>query len=808
MATPASTDGNDMITDDPAMSENIEALGGNDSITVSGGSDTVDGGLGEDTLIVNYIDSTEAISSIGGGFGALPTIGSTSPNGTPSVAYSNIEHLDIRTGSGNDALVGGFGADTISSGAGNDQIDSVDRPESIFGASIAPVSDVVNAGDGDDNVNGGRLDILDGGAGNDFLQINFGFNGDDANPPAVNLVLDANGSGIANDGTSITGFEAINLTLTNLNDTVDTGDVVASLNGQDGDDLLTTGAGDDQIFGGAGNDTINAGNGNNQLSGGAGNDVILSGAGNDSITVDPANDGIDSVNLGAGSDQVTFVGQSPSQIRVTFTSADVGNGNALDGGNGSNEDAGLAVRVQSEDADGNVVGVASRYDDEGITFLEGTQGYSFDVRDLATGVARGDQFKGVVLGTSDGDTLSFFPPFREGQAFYYNGGGGNDSIIAGSGNDFLVGGAGDDSLTANGGNDTIFGGTGTDSAFFSGNRLDYKVVAIDASNIQVTDLRDGSPDGIDIIQTVENFTFQNGTFDTTTVLTSNASEVPSAGPDRLTGTTASESFFGGAGNDTINGGAGNDTISGGDGSDTLTATPGLGEHAVVFGGSMVTDPNDVGDNISVSGAGSADVYGNGGDDVINYSASGAGNIYGGVGGDQINVQNDANNMLVGGTGSGDIIVVNGNGNNTVLGGSQITDAADGADQITVNGNGNNSIYGNGGDDTILVTGTGNNTIYGGVGNDQITGGSGDDLIIGGPGANSYTGGRGADSFVHDAGAQDTITDFNSAEGDSIVFNDSAISGYTVGPDGSATFSFADGGSITILGTAPMTFGIA
>ncbi|MGJ3626854.1 hypothetical protein AB5I41_08125 [Sphingomonas sp. MMS24-JH45] len=149
------------------------------------------------------------------------------------------------------------------------------------------------------------------------------------------------------------------------------------------------------------------------------------------------------MNLGAGNDTVRFDRSDggTGNIRVTFTSAEVGNGNPFDSGTMANQDGGLAVRVQAEDADGNLTGPVSRYDDEGITFIAGTQGITFDVRDLVSGVQRGDAFTGVVLGTSGADEMTFFPPFRANESFYYNGGQGNDTIVAGQAADFLVGGA-------------------------------------------------------------------------------------------------------------------------------------------------------------------------------------------------------------------------------------------------------------------------------------------------------------------------------------------------------------------------------
>jgi len=763
---------------DTAGDDLIAALAGDDTITVTGGSDTVDGGDGTDRLVVDYSASGEDFRSIGGGFGTNPSI--TSTDGSPSVSYTGIESLDIRTGSGNDTLSGSSGSDVISSGSGNDVIDSVDRPESIFAASISPVSDTVDAGDGDDNVTGGRLDILDGGNGNDFLQINFGFDGQNLNPAGVNLTLDGNGIGTASDGTSIAGFEFVNLTLTNEIDTVDTGDVRASLDGQGGNDILTTGAGDDQIFGGGGDDQISSGAGADNLSGGAGNDTIEGGAGNDSLSLDPANEGLDIVNLGDGNDTVNFTGFNPTQIRVSFTSADVGNGNAFDGNNATNEDGGLAVRLQSEDANGNLVGDVSRYDDEGITFLEGTQGYTFDVRDLPSGAARGDQFKGVVLGTSGTDDLSFFPPFREAQAFYYNAGLGNDTITAGSGNDFLVGGGGEDLLTGSGGSDTIFGGGDTDQVVFAGNRSDYRAEQLSNGDIQITDLRSGSPDGTDLIRDVEGFAFATGFFTTLTLLASNPTEpttpppstVPTAGPDVLTGTTGPDTIEGGLGADTVLGGMGDDSLNGNQGADLVRG--GMGND-IVHGG-MGNDAvlGDLGNDTAYGDLGSDQVEGGAGDDTL----------FGGQG--VVSDLADGGDTVAGGEGND---VIGGNAGNDLVNGNQ----------------GNDIVNGNQGDDTVNG-GQGNDEVRGGRGNDLVFGDRGNDVVFGDFGNDTLTGGDGNDTFVFGRGqGADVITDFNEAQGDRLDLQGQAFT-IVSSPDGSATLVLEGGGTIVLQGVTPADFG--
>ncbi len=210
--------------------------------------------------------------------------------------------------------------------------------------------------------------------------------------------------------------------------------------------------------------SFSTGAGNDTISGGSGNDTVSAGDGDDTFGVNVYTDGSDRVNLGAGNDTVRFdrfdggsaTSASPSPRPKSERQRPRRE-------HLSNQDGGLAVRIQAEDADGNLTGPVSRYDDEGTTFVAGTQGITFDVRDLVSGVARGDTFEGVVLGTGGSDALTFFPPFRGSQNFYYNAGMGDDTVTAGEGNDFLVGGGGSDQLSGNGGNDSFIGGGGSDT---------------------------------------------------------------------------------------------------------------------------------------------------------------------------------------------------------------------------------------------------------------------------------------------------------------------------------------------------------
>ena len=266
------------------------------------------------------------------------------------------------------------------------------------------------------------------------------------------------------------------------------------VNAGQGDDIVTGGRGADFLVGGAGADSLMGGQGNDSFIGGAGNDMILGGEGADLVIFAPATDGMDRVDLGAGSDMVMVNAAAGSQVRLTFTSAEVGNGKAMDSGALTNQDGGLALRLALEDGMDATLPVAGRFDDEGIRFMA-SAGVTFDVRDLVSGAARGDHFAVVILGSETRDKI------REGASMvnlYVNAGAGNDVIEGGAGADFLVGGLGDDTITGGMGDDTGLAGAGNDTLHLSmidggadrfdlGEGMDMaRITAREGSQIRVT----------------------------------------------------------------------------------------------------------------------------------------------------------------------------------------------------------------------------------------------------------------------------------------------------------------------------------
>lgn len=175
--------------------------------------------------------------------------------------------------------------------------------------------------------------------------------------------------------------------------------------------------------------------------------------------------------------------------------------------------------------------------------------------------------------------------------------------VTSSGADIVFGGTADDTFTGGGGNDLLDGGGGINTAAYSGTVVDYSF-APTTNGVIVTDLRAGSPDGVDTDLNVQNYWFGDGLRLTQAQL-AYAIVSGTPGNDTLVGSDTPNSgqiIRGLAGDDTLTAGSGGNTVlDGSDGNDTLrdagaaaaaslvdTMSGGLGDDTYV-----VTRANDI-----------------------------------------------------------------------------------------------------------------------------------------------------------------------------------------------------------------------
>lgn len=516
---------------------------------------------------------------------------------------------------------------------------------------------------------------------------------------------------------------------------------------------------------------------------GGGNLTLGSGYTNDVVTFQS---GINSV------DTVDFQNKAANtNLRVTFTSAEVGNGTPTDLTATAPQDGGLAVRVQAEDAADALVGGVSRFDDEGTIFRSSTDNtIRFDVRDIS-GTQRGT-FNAVVLGTAGAETLNAFAGVGTGSLVgtYINGGAGNDVLNGNTGNDFLVGGAGDDTLdfsaVAGGTAESAIGGAGNDTIIASGTTNDS--LSGDDGNDTITaaagnDNIDGG-NGDDLFILAGNLTVNDtvaGGEGTDTVALNDASTLTALTGARLTSIEALRADATGTYNASFITGL-NSVVANATAAVTFTnlgATTSLGITEVA--NNTVTASlaaNTTADSITVKIGASTAAGGTGSTvgavtlndyETITINSTGgttaAANTIASVdstSATRVNVQGDRDLTLTAFTASGASLKTLDAGTFTgklnmqaTLSGTSVTITGGTKDDTLRGGTGNDSIGGAEGNDSILGAG-GNDTLAGGAGNDTITAtGTGNDVITGGDGDDTITGATGNDNIDGGAG-NDTI----------------------------------------------------
>ena len=504
-------DGDDTLTGG-AGDDILDGQGGQDIIVAGDGNDIIvfdeldlptkaSGGAGSDTLTA--VNAANAVEISLAGYGA---------NDIENISGS--DYNDILRGSIQNNLISGRGGeDTIYGAYGDDELYGDDGADYLYDYEG---TNLLDGGAGNDFLEGSG--ILRGGTGNDEYRVGINHNSVIdcyAEGELLSETLYITGEGVNKDSLTYS-VDGANVVLT----AKDTGKEIILLNwlqgaeyqpdliqisngekltasdlytlmpqiipGTDSADTLTGSAADNAILGKDGNDTIKGLNGNDYLNGGNGDDIIYGdGEGNESLVtviVDPG-------------------GSLPSPIKdyqtttVCFNVADgftvVDLNVRLDINHTADED--LTAMLYAPN--GTIVPLFSEVGNQGDNFSNTLFDDEASVAITAGTAPFSGSFQPLrALSTLDGMNaeggwLLFVNDSGAGDEGYLHSAkleltideGGNDILQGGAGDDTIYGGAGNDCLDGNIGNDILYGGTGTDTYYFASN-YGYDTIRTHADN--------------------------------------------------------------------------------------------------------------------------------------------------------------------------------------------------------------------------------------------------------------------------------------------------------------------------------------
>ena len=835
--------GDDVVSGGNAADE-ISGGEGSDVITGGGGDDIIDAGVGDDQVIWAAGDGNDVINGGEGEDQLDVTLDDTQPSelsissdadgnviltaddGTElvldeveeivinagaagtTITIGDLSNTDISQntlyfngGIGDDTFdasvtdrrivaTGNDGSDTLLSGTGNDMLDG-GAGDDVLNAGGGSGVDTVLGGSGDDLIsttlgddfNSLAVDIVDGGADNDQLDVNLVEN----TPQELLFRVESNGDGsfsitsedlalhetlhvsnvetlrlIASEGAlsielgalgdSTLAANGVNFEGSNDADFLDGSDtdVVVEAFGGGGDDNLIGGSQNDLLFGGDNNDSLSGDEGDDVLRGEAGNDIMDGGAGWDKADYSAETSGV-TVDLGifvaqntgaAGMDTLVNIEEvegsafddtlSGNDFDNTLSGGDgndtISGGLGWDfvfGGNGNDtlDDPDGAI-LSGDAGDDTIDGFASYWNDPTAVQIN-LSNSAYDVFGGGSQIVNARQ-------ASDGygDTDSFLSGTSgvEGSALgdHFQGSSGDDVILGRAGNDVIIGGDGDDYFRGGSGDDDIDGGAGVDWADYRDFGTDHNGAATQGINLNLnTGAVTDSYGDTDTLTGVENAW---GSAFADVMIGDGGDNVLLAreGDDNVSGGDGNDTLGGWTGNDTIDGGAGDDIILGDADDDTMTG----GAGADTFRFLSVANGNDeFGHEIITDFNVAEDVL-----EVVNLGISSLSDVA------SLATEN-----------AGDTIITIDANNSITLQGvtlASLTDAnflyADPPEGGIGGTDGDDVLEGTSGND-VMNGGLGNDTLFGRDGDDNLNGDDGDDRLFGGQGADSINGGNGIDS---------------------------------------------------------------
>ena len=549
--------------------------GGHDLLDGRGGHDRLDGGAGNDTLLADYGNDT-LVGGLGfdwllldGRRAARIDLRLTGPQDSQGRGIKVLSGIEaVRSGWGNDTLIGNAAANQIWASTGNDLVYGMEGNDFLDGDGG---NDHLDGGVGNDRLRGGigndRLlgglghDVLEGGAGDDRFDGGAGLDVVVFRSAAA-IRVDLRSTGLQTTGEGRDSFVGIEnlisgagndvligsalsnrLTLANGNDWADGGAGHDILDGGYGRDMLRGGLGNDLLLGGADNDTLLGGTGDDRFFGGSGQDEVWF-ATTASIRVDLRLTGAQSTGEGRDSfSEVETLRSGPGHDRLTGNAAN----NLLSGGSGRDVVNGLSGNdyLSGGTANDTLIGGAGNdrlYGGAGLDDLSGGTGNDLLAGDAGRDTLSGGSGRDSLYGGAQHDRLIG----GAGLDRLY-GGSGNDRLMGEGSHDYLSGGPGRDTLIGGVGNDTLLGGAGVDM-------VSYRTGAGVTVSLAMTG-RQVTGQGRDLIQGVEGIE-------------------GSLRADRLIGNSGHNRLIGLGGNDRLVGGGGNDTLTGGTGADRFVFSAG------------------------------------------------------------------------------------------------------------------------------------------------------------------------------------------------------------------------------------------
>jgi Ca2+-binding RTX toxin-like protein len=786
-------------------------------------------------LTESFSDKDDAIRTVvidGRTYTGNLTISFTGGSGTTAAAKRGAftKTAVVFTGSGDDVIRTGEGHSWVDSGAGADNITTLDRADLDLplGAATARVAggpgpDVITVGNGNDTVTGdGSITVTDAtrtvelAPDNDSDPHNTSLVGaldvgslkDSAMTNVDTATVDTTGGTDGNDQIAA-GLGAVHLsgnggvdTIGTANDSplADSDGVKAGSSGGSADTEALYRAHDSVLVGGAGGDILKSGSANDKVFTGSHAVIDEFGDGSGDDGVDDAN-GIDrnTVDTGAGSDTVygsnalDFVTthSTPAQKAIVFGGAGA---DVLTGGLGSDEIYGGPDDDYVVAAPATVGEPASAQDALGSARLVGVlPGAGSSPKKLVGGTGSdriyGSDGASMIFGDTtvdacdeQSDPVSKQPTETTNAADaadlvlggngvdVVNAGGGNDWVYAAGSSDRVCGNSGSDHLYAGDAADLVYGGTGGDEAY--GDDGDDQVYG---------------NDGADAVY-------------------------GATGADRLQGNGGDDLLFGGADADVLLGGTskagaadGADTIFGDSGSDVA-----VGDNAQTDVAGSAPYPTDLGSTDATMGANDQLI---GGDDADRAYGGLANDTISGGNGDDHAEGNPGRDAISGDADDDDLV----GGSSELATGSEtgrpdLDDGIDGGigqDVIT----GDNAVVTRGGSPHPQTTGRGITTTRGinladetnlaadgRFGGDRITGGGGTDIVFGQRGNDDVSLGDGAD--YGEGGPDVDVVNGGTGDDDVVGGSFTALSGAaaaTVGqPDGGDTLA-GDAGEDVVLG---------